>query len=144
MGLNTSHGCYDGGYCSFNEWRNILAKTAGYKLTESRDDGFQIPVPDIDYGSFSEQNIIGKWNIEPEDILIVLLAHHDDEGCIYQEHTGKLADRLEELLAKLWEQHSETNESDARSYLKKYIDITTQFIDGLRKASKRKQKVTFG
>lgn len=62
-----------------------------------------------------------------KDILYVLLWHEDNEGIIENKYIGMLADRLEML-------YIEDDEMD---------ELKDKFIEGLRRAEKRHQKITF-
>ena len=107
MGLDTTHGCWEGGYIGFNVWRNILTELAGYWVVWSPafDDENQdatmdsrlydhYPLVFIDWGHITDENLMGEWERMPSDPLIVLIAHHDTDGVIAVDHTGPLADTV--------------------------------------------------
>ena len=131
MGLDTPHDCWHGPYSSFNRWRNRVAQAAGYPV--GTPDGDYMTQVLLDYSPYTHENYFGKWEIAPAEPMIVLICHSDCDGYIYPEHAGPLADRLKELLPLL------QGEDDVW-----FLEKTKQFIKGLKKASKRNQKVEFG
>ena len=46
MGLDTTHGCYNGGYIAFNNHRRELARIIGMDLMEMKGFGGNIPWPE--------------------------------------------------------------------------------------------------
>lgn len=86
MGLDTSHDAWHGSYSSFNEWRRIIARAAGFpELSEIVGFG----------GSTS-------WDAAPGDRrLVPLLNHSDCDGEISPKDCVGIADALEELFPKL-------------------------------------------
>ena len=120
MGLNTTHGCWNGGYIYFNQWREAIAKAAG--------------IPDLDayyrkYHTDSVEQLHGLWFDVPKDrALHILLRHSDCEGYILAHHCDQLASELEALLPAL----------DAENR-----ELTERFIDGLRLAGEDRQNVEF-
>lgn len=108
MGLSVSHGCFNGPYSSFNQWRVYLASLVGIKLHLM--EGFYMPPESWTdwYPKYTEKQIkeIGehqgelpvKWSSLPYDPIFKLLHHSDCEGYIALRDCKPLADRLEELL----------------------------------------------
>lgn len=129
MGLDTSHGCWHGGYGGFSRWRNTLAQAAGYKLTEGEYGRMGVDLP---WDMFEDKNYQGEWDSPPgDDPLLYLLAHSDCDGVIHPEHGVHIAARLEQLLPLLdgdWEW--------AAPYARK-------FIEGLQAAAKAGEDVDF-
>jgi hypothetical protein len=148
MGLRVSHGCWEGSYSTFSDWRSALADAAGFPplvLMEGYYDERQWVgmLPKVRFletqplflkAQGQEQPIVGlkrlpiRWDYFKEDYLTVLLLHSDSEGQIEAALCGPLADRLEELIPKLpevWQQY------------------TRKFIDGLRRARESGQAVEF-
>lgn len=119
MGLNTSHGCFDGAYSSFMRWRTKICEVAGYGDIREREG----------FGGIKE------W---PEnDILTILLYHSDCDGDIEWEACSVLARRLKELLPAL------KNSGDGGGHVGMYEEKTQTFIDGLLIAHKEKENVEF-
>src|SRR3990167_8218627 len=111
MGLNISHGCWEGPYSAFHRYRSAVAKAAGYGDLN-------------DYEGFS-----GFKTFPKDDPLTCLLGHSDSDGEIAAADTGQLAARLEDLLPAL-------DAADAGGrYCGLYGDKTRVFIAGLRDAS---------
>lgn len=145
MGLDTSHDCWHGAYSAFTRWRNKLAEVAGYefyKIPMYEGGPPMTEVPTIDWALVREKQLLGDWDEIPcrldgtRDPLLILITHYDTEGIIKTEHAGPLADRLEELLPLL-------DGKDGGGHIGSYTETTETFIKGLRKASKRGEKVTF-
>jgi len=136
MGLDTTHGCWHGAYSAFNRFRNKLAVLAGYEL-EQVSFGGECPLLDWDKYE-TEAYLYGDPDAEiPDDPLILLFAHSDCDGYLYPKQAQALADRMQELLPL-------THEVDGRLHRVENLTIATeQFIEGLRKAVKRNEKVGF-
>lgn len=139
MGLEVSHGCYEGGYPSFNLWRDELARIAGYRF-ELYEGGYGREAPVIDWEGLDDKNLNGDWDEDPNDPLIILIAHYDTEGFIRHKHTKLLADRLKELFPKL----SEYDETlPLRHINNRMHELTTDFINGLMEAYEYGEDVEF-
>jgi hypothetical protein len=146
MGLDTTHDCWHGAYSAFSRWRDMLAEAAGYNLHKVDFEDTTFPatmrLAMLDWGLIGPKYLNGDWDQIPvridgtPDPLLILLTHYDCEGFIKTEHTGPLADRLEELLPAL-------EGKDGGGHIGLYAEKTQQFIKGLRLASKRGEKVTF-
>lgn len=152
MGLSTTHNCWQDSYSSFNEWRNVIAERAGYKLEENTYwyEGSLITLvePRLNRQRLPKGAEYGEWIKTPSDPLVVLLAHSDCEGVIYPEQATPLANRLEQLIDRLPEQYIQESVGDFWFDLNptKGIDYkgkTRQFIDGLRLAASRGEDVEF-
>lgn len=136
VGLDVSHGCWQGAYSAFNRWRCKISELAGYGYHIYDSD----KTPSFDWSSVPYSSIHGEWDVPPKDPILVLLAHSDCDGVIKAEHTGPLADRLESLLPLL----PEGNEfEDGGGHIGNWRDKTQQFIDGLRQASELQEDVEF-
>lgn len=139
MGLSVDYGCYEGGYPSFNLWRDELAKIAGYSF-KRYPDSLHRETPIIDWEGLDDENLGGIWKVTPKDPLMILIAHYDTEGMISKKHTKLLAERLDELLALVPRYN--------KNLLPKHInnrmyDLTSTFIEGLLLAHKHKKDVMF-
>lgn len=136
MGLDTSHGCWHGGYMGFTLWRNTLAEAAGYELGKMKECPW-VDVVLIDWGHVTEENLAGIWESTPEDPLLVLIAHSDCDGEIVVRDTGPLADRIEDLIPVI--------EGDDGTPRKDWLlEKTRRFVEGLRRASAAGESVEFG
>jgi hypothetical protein len=124
----------------FSAWRLLISKAAGYGVYAWEHGGITLLVPNVDLDDLVVENTLGIWDIEPEDVIVVLLAHCDYEGCIYPNHLIPLADRLEGLTDELenFSEHKAGTDQQTGEY-----DITTNFIKGLRDAAERDVAVTF-
>jgi hypothetical protein len=138
-----SHGCWDegsGGYSEFLMWRALLARAAGIGTEMAELGEFTREIPKLDYDELNEDNIQGLWDEIPNDILVVLLAHSDEEGIITYFCAGLIADRLEELLPAL----SIASHHAPGSVLQHAErERTVRFIAGLRKAADNHEPVNF-
>lgn len=141
MGLDTTHNCWHGSYGSFTRWRDELATLAGYTVrdptAEEREDGVYWKVIDLPWDRFAEKNYLGDWDSPPgDDPLIYLLAHSDCDGHIHPHEGRHLADRLEQLLAKM----PSLTAHGCDDWMQ---EKTRQFIDGLRAAVAANEDVLF-
>jgi hypothetical protein len=115
MGLDTSHDCWHGPYSYFRTWREDLTRCIGRTVFEDND-------------RVTEKTVQGIWDIEPDDVIDVLLLHSDCEYCIPHRFCDRLADRLEEI-AELQEE--------------RLTQRTAQFASGLRRAHCANEDVQF-
>ena len=136
MGLEMSHGCWDGDdYASFNLFRRRLADLANYCV----HDGM-IPW-DLDRRQQPAGAAKGDWPEPPLDPLIVLLVHSDHEGAIRAEHAAPLAGRIGELLTRIPPQQYDTiKRINEWTQLRQQAE---QFMDGLRAAHNAGEDVVF-
>lgn len=118
MGLNVTHGCWDGAYSSFGRFREALAEQVGLKLPDMVGFGGKMP-----------------WDLLRPDPLWVLLNHSDCDGEIAHADCGPLAKRLHEIAAT-------TDRATPGAYgdLKTEIE---QFADGLDDADANGETVEF-
>lgn len=139
-----SHGCWtedSGSFSDWLHWRALLARAA-HIGTEHVELGEVVrEIPALPYEELEFVNTLGLWHDGPEDVLLVLLAHSDEEGTIQPRHTAPLADRLKELLPHLVD-YSHCEEGSPSQIAEEVR--TTQFIDGLLKAHVAVEPVTFG
>jgi|SRR5262245_3125625 len=125
MGLDTTHGCWNGPYSAFHRWRTELARLAGY--------GHQWPDALIVRNDENPDDMAeGIWKNIPGDPLMILLLHSDCDGHIKPEHAILIADRLDQIIFKLNPVHEEY-----------FISRTKQFAAGLREAAKLNEQVEF-
>lgn len=132
--------CFVGEPLDFMNWRLLLARAAGYGVEGWEQDEVTFLVPALDYEHMTTENILGIWDIEPEDVLVVLLAHSDEAGAIYPPHLDALAQRIEGLIPEL-ENFSSYDVGDPRQITE--IQITKRFVAGLRAALANDLAVTF-
>lgn len=133
MGLDTTHGCWDGSYTGFSLWRDALADAAGYcriiggKWADNESPVFGSVIL-IDWGHLPDKALMGEWPETPADPLMVLIAHSDCDGVIHPAQAGPLAERLAELAPLVDEQ---------------YQPATQRFLAGLRDAVTANEDVEF-
>lgn len=149
MGLDVSHDCWSGAYSAFSRWRERVAQAAGYgirKFTREEADAagagwlVHIDTVDIEWGPYTEDNIMGIWDETPDDPLLVLIVHSDCEGHIYPAQQLALADRLEGLRDHPFlagTTHGHLNRQGG------YRGVIDQFVTGLRDAHSRGERVRF-
>jgi hypothetical protein len=131
--LAIDHGCFSGSESQFDFLRCMWSQAAGYGVYDFRNQGGPM-MPRLDLDAFSQEDMEGDWpNGAPDDPLLILLVHSERSGRIQWGHANYLADRLEELEAKLM--------STSRSDL--WVLLTQQFIRGLRTAAMWRQDVEF-
>lgn len=150
MGLDVSHDAWSGAYGAFSRWRDALAGAAGYELAwiatgelfeEGRPPiGKWVPTRQIvliDWGHIVRKNYDGEWDDMPHDPLILLIAHSDCDGHIYNEHLEPLIARLTELLPAIEGQNGGGHLGDIRA-------TTERFIAGCRAALAAGESLEFG
>lgn len=159
MGLDVSHGCWSGGYKSFNRWRAAIAQQIGIPLELM--EGFmrhwindselaelealivQPPFTEARAaGIYILRSLVGMqgipWTVLGSDPLVHLLDHSDCNSEIAVEHLFPLADRLAELIPGLEQM------GNGGGHIGNYADATRKFIAGLRLAANRGEPVRFG
>lgn len=109
MGLNTSHGCFDGGYSGFRMFRELVGKAAGLPHEPLKwgrdDDDFG-----IDWTTVTMRQIAGHWDRKPPtvetrgiydppitDPVLYLIVHSDCDGKLRRGYLPALKARLEEI-----------------------------------------------
>ena len=117
MGLDTTHGCFNGSYNGFDVWRKEICRLAGIEF-------------DCKPRNRSTAELNGDWAETPDDILYVLIDHSDCDGHIPAQHCALLADRLVGLLPHAYTLRDKKN--------------TSQFVKGLRAAAAKGEEVHFG
>lgn len=123
MGLDTSHGCWNGPYSSFDEFRNEVARAGGVPHV----NGTYIIPPDYTGHDYLYGQLGRSGDPKPDDIIWAFLGHSDCEGRIPCRICAELADRLEAI--PVVEAHRES---------------LKDFVDGLRDAADCGEDVTFG
>lgn len=151
MGLNCSHGAWDGAYSAFMRWRQKLAEVAGLPPLELMEGFFDSGEygtlhfgqhekdPDSVYvwkrNRLREQLPI-KWECLKPDPLHELLYHSDCDGEIAAENCGPIADSLERLIPFL-------PEGDAPGHIRNWREKTQAFVNGLRAAAAAGEPLDF-
>lgn len=119
MGLNVTHGCWEGAYSAFRRWREKLSEVAGFgDLSQREGFGGNVPWPE-------------------NDPLVVILDHSDCDGDIHPDDCDPLADALEQILPAM------DRAGDGHGHLGAYGAATRKWIAGLRLAAKNGQFVEF-
>lgn len=122
MGLDVSHGCWEGPYSAFDRWRSAL----NYYLGNDASGGttHEAYMGALDRGVYDDQSVP----------INVLMGHSDCDGEIEAAVCGPLADALEALLTKMPE----------RALYDIHRPATLRFITGLRLAAAAGETVEFG
>lgn len=129
MGLNCTHGCWDGSYSSFMKFRIELASFIGIPLLLM--EGFYSPEEHPELNEDVKSNLPLEWGSFKPDVLHVLLHHSDCDGEIPWYVCQMLADRMKEIkIASRWGDGVFISRLDA-------------FITGLELAAKEKEDVGF-
>ena len=121
MGLDTSHGCWDGSYGAFNRFRDALAEVAGFGSLD-------------DYEGFGGTK---PWPDAGEHPLVHLLHHSDCDGELGADVLSPLADAMEALLPAL------EVKGDGGGHVGPYAEKTQTFVEGLRFAAEAGEPVEF-
>ena len=150
MGLDVSHGAWQGGYMFFMRWRRQVAQHAGlppldfmegfYSDLKGPNPAGSNPLWSVDYamnGSalLDELNkaLPIRWDVLLPSPLFVLLHHSDCEGDIAVEDLLPLAGSLETVLENVPESE-ETAE---------FRTLTRRFADGCREAAELGEPLEF-
>lgn len=159
MGLNISHGTWQGSYSAFSRWRSKIAETAGLPPLELME-GFYTPLmggglmPTLYHGvdtgkpAFPSQSqnpyladidakLPIKWDCLKQSPLFELLHHSDCDGEISPEKCLEIAKELEKLIPFLSDDY-------VGGHIGNMKEKTQRFIDGLLLASKSGESVLFG
>jgi hypothetical protein len=136
--VDVSHGCFSGSLGQFDGLRLVWAQAAGYGILDYTNYGGPL-IPNINYNALTEADFMGEWpSGAPDDPLVILLAHVEDDGRIKKTHCPYLADRLEELGASILAKSAYNSGAGVSWFL-----LTQQFIRGLRTAAAYDQDVVF-
>lgn len=154
MGLDTSHNAWHGSYGSFYNWRRQIARAAGCPpldlmegfYFESSHNMFTLLDHKFPLGTELEVGAINnmrkdlpiKWDSLKPSTLHELLNHSDCDGYISYGKCGKIAKELERIFNNL---PVETEEESKFPYSLR--NLTKQFIDGLKLANEKKEKLIF-
>ena len=150
MGLNCSHGAWDGAYSSFMYWRRMIAKVAGLPPLDLME-GFYCPldckhsVPTLYHGFHTREPAYGqgskpymadiderlpiKWECLKPSPLLALLNHSDCDGDIPPDQCGPIAEELSRLVPMIHEEY--------------WKAATVKFIAGLCKAAEAGEPLLF-
>ena len=152
MGLDTTHGCWNGPYSSFNRWRTQLAAEIGYPLPLM--DGF-CPwfVASAPFGDATETEVASTqlrkyppipWPPASEEPLVVLLSHSDCEGVIDWTAAPDIANRLDQVVKKARSrQGMSAPTGPERADYDGFIPACERFATGLREAYAARENVVF-
>lgn len=152
MGLDISHGAWSGAYSSFHRYRQKIAEVMGLPPLELMEgfyskEGSNNPLCLLNYkypnGDELDMahlrrifNLMPiKWECLKPNALHELLYHSDCDGYINWKSCDKIANELEKLLPLL--------DDEGGGHIGNYRDKTIQFIEGLRLAFTRKEKLKF-
>jgi len=146
MGLDTTHDCWHGAYSLFHQWRQELARLAGYPPLILMEGFYHPRRPeccnvasvcagkDRENGDFLDwtSQLPIKWDILKPSPLIELLSHSDCEGDIKWEKCAGIANDLAMILAMM--------DADGGN---NWREETQKFITGLRRAYNAAENVEF-
>jgi hypothetical protein len=116
MGLNTTHGAFDGSYGSFGQLRTLVAKKININLNNM-----------VGFGGKK------RWENVNDDIKY-FLHHSDCDGAITPNQCKLIAKRMDELVLTV------TDEEDPTGYFREKMRT---FSDGCKLAAKKKEKLEF-
>ena len=119
MGLDCSHGAFNGPYSRFNRFRQYVARAVDASYPPHNDKNL-----DDTYIYFADD-----FNKAEHPGLIAFLEHSDCDGEMSPKVCKQVADELEALLPKIVEEGK---------------SMTQQFIKGCREAAESRETLTFG
>lgn len=144
MGLDCSHGAWNGAYSAFMRWRKMVAQVAGLPPLELMEGFFQNEAAGLGCatlyfgqpkgGIFDnsrielEKNLPIKWECLKPSALHYLLSHSDCDGSIGPKRCAKIADALEPLVQLM-------PDAEGGGHIGNWRAKTQKFVDGLRAAS---------
>lgn len=151
MGLDCSHGAWNGSYNAFRLWREKIAEVAGLPPLELMEgfyeplDGSRVfaPIPTLYHENRSwkikriDCLLPIKWECLKPDPLHELLNHSDQDGEIAPEYCESIAESLEKLIPLL-------PDEDCPGHRKNWKDTTQAFVNGLRLAASLNEPLIFG
>jgi hypothetical protein len=148
MGLNCTHGFWDGPYSAFMRWRIALAKAAGFPPLLLMEGFYEAPPGEAmkwaapreggplcgshlgcslhDWIERHTAELPISWAPFKPDPLHVLLDHSDCDGKIAAKHCALLADRLAGLVKKMpaeWREKTKLAAAGAREASQAKEDI---------------------
>lgn len=134
MGLDTSHGCWEGPYSMFDRWRSTLSNFVMHERAAND------PVAkELSYLGWTQEAYVKALDsnmYEDQTVPInVLLAHSDCDGEIPAAICAPLADALQAIADKHMPQRGIYDEKRP---------ATERFIAGLRLAASNSEAVRFG
>ena len=151
MSLAISHDIYNGSYDSFNEWRLRLAKMTNRRTQYLKRQPYLSPITgqaELFTGELitvshedlnnpaADDATMGEWLRTPDNPLEVIFLHRDAEGYIYPVQARPVADALEALLPRI-PPNEKTDDDD------NVLQMTQNFINGLRRAADANERVVF-
>ena len=158
MGLDTSHDCWHGPYSAFMRWREWLADLAGIPLRLM--EGFcewTIDDSDLEWATSlpfdTRRQCIEdlfralrgrtplKWKGFEHDPITLLLDHSDCDGEIAWQDAGRIADRIEQLIAGIPDDLDALK--PARAAYDGNVPAARRWIKGLRDAFAKRENVEF-
>lgn len=132
MGLDTTHGAFNGAYSAFNRFRQEVLK--------AMDGSF----PPHENKTLDRELIYydgNQYNPETHPGLFEFIMHSDCDGEISPEMCVKVADDLEALLPKIEELDSEAHGHIA--HFGGFAAVTRRFIAGCRAAAAANEPLEF-
>jgi len=165
MGLDVSHDCFHGAYSAYYSLRQEWAKAAGLPPLSLMEGFYENPETEhvfmspftLTYLESKAYVLAGnremtqsyraikrevldylpiQWRCLRPSPLFMLLRHSDCEGFIEAKYCASIAGSLEKLLPSL-------PDGGTNGHIWDWKEVTQKWIDGLRLAAKKKQKVTF-
>ena len=128
MGLNCSHGAFDGAYSRFYRFRIAVVEATGGTWPS-------ISEPEGSWWYFGE-----GYTDETHPGLYAFLCHSDCEGSIKPKLCRKIADEMEALLPKI-DARPDNRPGDRAT---DYGEMARTFIAGCRLAANEGKKLRFG
>ena len=151
MTLAISHDIYTGTYQGFDEWRLHLAKLTGRRVQYFEKKPYVSPYtgriclftgeliiadPEDLNDPAADDATMGEWLRTPDNPLEVIFLHRDAEGYIYPPQAIPLADALEEIIPLI-------NPADVTESADNILEMTRNFVNGLRRAAAAGEKIVF-
>ena len=137
MGLQTFPEGYCGSYTGFALLRADIAAACGYP-TARVDKNIAYYKMDLKALGLNldHKTMFGHWSEPPEDAIIPLLLHYDNEGILDPEIAGPMAERIEEALEGI-------PDTDTMIPGRRPRSMAQEFASGLREAAESGRPMEF-
>ena len=138
MGLNCSHGAFDGAYSAFNRFRSSVAAACGGSHPPHSEEWCK------KHPHLSDQEL---WYCDDDEVpkayrsgMTALLSHSDCDGCLTVEQATKVAIFLRWVAPKM----TDETVGHLEKYGPKMGDVALNFAKGCELAVAERELLEFG
>jgi hypothetical protein len=134
MGLNCTHGAFDGAYSAFNRFRQYVAEAIGGSFPPHKDKSL-----DSNFFYFDDE----VYEVSEDSGLFEFFNHSDCDGFIENERCLIIADELEKILPLIKDKFNDEMGSGHILRNGGVIQVTMDFINGCRLAYESGEDLEF-